>query len=406
MSFAYFLAKRIDLSKGDDTKRVSPPAIRIAIAGIAIGLAVMLLTVAIVIGFKQEIRNKIADFGGHLQVLAIANNRTYEKQPICCNDSLLNAIKQLEGVKKALPFITKPAVLKSDSDFLSIVVKGQDLCLDNENGIAISETIARKMKLKLGDRVRLYFVQSGDAFTFGSETSAIKSRTVVVDSLYQTHFNEYDSQIVLAPSALLQTVSEWDEDMASGIEVTLQNLDLLENAYLDLSETVSQTQDRKGTQLYVQTIRQLNPQIFAWLDLLDTNVWVIITLMLVVATFTMISGLLIIILERTPMIGILKAMGCNNKQLQTAFLFVAMRLTARGLFWGNLIGLGLCWIQATWHIIPLDPENYYLEWVPVSIDCWHILVLNIATLFITLLILIVPSAFVAHIAPSKAIQTE
>lgn len=402
MSFAYFLAKRIDLSKGDDTKRVSPPAIRIAIAGIAIGLAVMLLTVAIVVGFKQEIRNKIANFGGHLQVLAIASNRTYEKQPICCSDSLLEAIKQLDGVKEAVPFITKPAVLKSDSDFLSIVVKG----CNRSGGIATSETIARKMKLHQGDRVKLFFVQSGGGFNFGNETSAVKSRTVVIDSLYQTHFNEYDSQIVLAPEALLQGVSDWEDDMASGIEVTLCDLDRLDDAYCSLIEAVSQTQDRRGTQLYVQNIRQLNPQIFAWLDLLDTNVWVIVILMLVVAAFTMISGLLIIILERTQMIGLLKALGCNNQQLQTAFLFVSLRLTTRGLFWGNLIGLGLSLAQAYWHIVPLNPENYYLEWVPISLTWWQVAALNIGTLFITMLILVGPSAFVARIVPSKAIQTE
>jgi len=402
-SFPLYIAKRI--SSLPSREGWSGSSIRIAIAGIAIGLAVMLLTVAIVVGFKEQIQEKIAGFGGHLQVLAIASNRTYEKQPICYNDSLISVIETLPSISEAHPFITKPAVMKTADDFLSVVARSENDSLES-NEIMVSRTIANKLKLSVGDRLKLYFVKSGSGFEYGNETASIKNRSVVVRGTFQTHFNEYDSQMILAPLSLLQAASDWEEDMASGIEVKLHHFDDLDYGYYDLVNLISQTTDRQGTALYVQSIDQLNSQIFGWLDLLDTNVWVILGLMMAVASFTMISGLLIIILERTAMIGILKALGADNWQLQKSFLYVAAYLTLKGLFWGNLFGLGLCTIQLIWHPFALDAENYYLDWVPISLNIWHILLINISTLVITLIVLLVPSTIIAHISPSRAIQCE
>ncbi|MBR0037266.1 MAG: ABC transporter permease [Bacteroidales bacterium] len=406
MSLAFFLAKRIHFSKGDDTQRVSPPAVRFAIAGIAIGLAVMLLTVAIVVGFKNEVRNKIAGFGGHLELLAMTSNATFEKLPICYNDSLLDELRNMPNVASAEPFITKPAVLKTDSDFLSVVVKSADV---EEREIRISETIARKLKLQTGDRVTLYFVQNNrweQGLEFGADDVSIKSARLTVSGTYQTHFNEYDSQVILGNIGLLREKSGWDEDMASGIDIRVHDFDRIDDTYLDISVNCSQSQDRRGTAYMIQTLQQQNPQIFGWLDLLDTNVWVILGLMVVVSSFSMISGLLIIILERTQMIAILKALGCSNRQLRHTFIWMACFLTLQGLFWGNLFGLGLCAIQYFWHPVALDPENYYLEWVPIALNGWHVIALNIGTLLITLLMLVGPSALVAHISPSKALTTD
>lgn len=403
MSLAFFLAKRIHFSKGDDTQRVSPPAIRIAIAGIAIGLAVMLLTVAVVVGFKEEVRNKIASFGGHLELLALTSNRTFEKLPICYNDSLLDELRALSDVASAEPFITKPAVLKTDNDFLSVVVRSADV---DEREIRISETIARKMQLRKGDRLTLYFVQNNqpqNSLEYGPMDASVKSATLTVAGTYQTHFNEYDSQVVLGNIGLLRQKSGWDPDMASGIDIRLHDFGQLENAYYDISRNCSQTIDRQGTPYMVQTLEQQNPQIFGWLDLLDTNVWVILGLMAVVSAFTMISGLLIIILERTQMIAILKAQGCSNGQLRRTFVWVATFLTLQGMIWGNLIGLSLCAIQAWWHPVALDAENYYLEWVPIGLEWWHVAALNAGTLLITLLMLLGPSALVARISPARVL---
>lgn len=406
MSAAYFLAKRIHFSKSSRQQRVSPPAIRIAIAGIAIGLAVMIVTIAIVIGFKEEIRNKVSDFGGYLQVLALASNRSFEKNPISLSDSLLSEISQIEQITSIEPIITKPAVIKTEDDFLSVVVKSGDA---GERGVKISETIARKLNLNIGDFVRLYFVQNsptGGITEYGQSDVSVKTRSLKITGLYQTHFNQYDEQVIIADYHLLQQVSGWDEDMASGIKIRLYDFSQLEDVYATLSDKVSQTQDRRGTQLCVQTLQHQNPQIFGWLDLLDTNVWVILALMAIVSTFTMISGLLIIILERTQMIGLLKALGYGNKHLRQMFLYIALFLTLEGLCWGNIFGIGICTIQSLWHPVSLDPENYYLEWVPISISWWQIFLLNLGTLIITMCMLILPSSLVSRISPSKILTTE
>lgn len=405
MSVAYFLAKRVHFSKGDDTQRVSPPAIRIAIAGISIGLAVMILTVAIVVGFKQEIRKKISDFGGDLQVQALASNRTFEKQPICYNDSILSLLAELPDVAEVSPFITKPAVLKTEDDFLSAVIRSADV---GEREVCISETIARKLKLKIGDKVQVFFVTNNSisgSLDYGSADASIKARTLTVTSLYQTHFNQYDNQIIYANHQLLQQVSGWDEDMASGIAIKLQDADAMADSYDRCTEIVSLTQDRRGTQLSVRSLEYLNPEIFGWLNLLDTNVWVILVLMIVVSTFTMISGLMIIILEKAQMIGLLKALGGDNRMLRRAFLYIALFLTGKGLLWGNLLGLGCCLVQSVWHPVALDPENYYLEWVPISITWWQVVALNLGALVITMLMLIAPSAMVAKMSPGRILST-
>lgn len=407
MSIAWFLAKRIHFAKGDDTQRVSPPAIRIAIAGIAIGVAVMLVTVAIVVGFKQEIRQKVINFNGHIQLQAFVSNSTYELPPIAITDSVLDVLDRQPYIDSIEPFVTKPAVLKTDSDFLSIVVKGALTDTIGPRDLVLSRTIANKLKLDVGDDVSAFFVQSdleGDPFALGAENTKVKIRKLTVTGIYETHFSEVDQQMVMGNVELLQQVSGWDEDMFSAVSLTLTDFDLLDDACYDLN--AQQLYDANNVPLYAQTIEQLNPQVFSWLELLDTNVWVILILIAVVAAFTMISGLLIIILERTQMIGILKAQGLDNRRLRSVFLWVALFLTAQGMLWGNLFGLGLCFIQQRWHLIALDPANYYLEWVPIHLSWPMVLLVNIGTLVITLLVLIAPSALVAKISPTRAIQSE
>lgn len=407
MSFAYYIAKRIHFSKGNETQRVSPPAIRIAIAGIAIGLVVMILSVAIVVGFKKEIREKVIGFGGHIQIHAMANNPTYETLPICLNDSLSEAINKVEGVVSSKPYITKPAVLKTQDDFLAVVIKGEEGIGQRE--VRISQIIADKLNLKEGDKFQLFFIQADmnqDLFALGAEDASIKSRQLTVKEIYSTGFNEYDSQFIFGNIDLLRGVNGWDEDMVSGLEINISDFNHLDESAYDMILAVNGLQDRRGTAYFVQTIEQLNPQVFAWLDLLDTNVWVILILMTIVASFTMISGLLIIILERTSMIGIFKSMGCTNSQLRKVFLYVSAFLIGKGLIIGNIIGISLCLLQKHFHIIALDPESYYLDSVPISISAEAIIILNIGTVIISLLVLIVPSALVANISPVKAIQSE
>ena len=418
---------------------MSPPAIRIAISGVAIGVAVMLITVAIVVGFKEEVRQKVIDFSGHLQMQAFVSNSTYELPPVCVSDTMLSFVKRVAEVEHVERFVTKPAVIKTDDDFLSVVVKGTDQeglreVLKGSKGskgsrgskgseysensdapeeewsereVALSKTIADKLKLKVGDQATFYFVQAdkdADPFALGAENTKVKVRKLTVRDIFETHFSEIDQQMVLGSMALLQQVSGWDDDMYSAVSLTLKDFDQMDDAAWLINQL--NLVDRQGVQVYVQTIEELNPTVFAWLALLDTNVWVILILIAVVAAFTMISGLLIIILERTQMIGILKAQGMDNHTLRKVFLWVALFLTGKGILWGNFIGLAFCLVQWKWHIISLDPANYYLEWVPIHLTLPMFILINVGTIIITLLVLIGPSALVARIAPTKAIQSE
>jgi lipoprotein-releasing system permease protein len=277
-----------------------------------------------------------------------------------------------------------------------------------ENTVLLSRKIAERMRLGVGDEVQLYFIRTegGDEFAWGSGAASVKSRRVRVAGLYESHFDEYDRQIIAADLRLLQEVSGWQPDEVSGLELRLEDFDRLDEAYTLAADSLTAYAEREEEAYYLRTVRQMNPQIFGWLDLLDTNVWVILILIGCVAAFTMISGLLIIILERTRMIGILKALGYDNGGLRRVFLYVALFLTAKGLLWGNAIGLLLCWVQSRWHLIALDPENYYLEWVPIALRPWHVVGLNVATVLLVLLVLIGPSAIIAKISPTKAIQAD
>jgi len=435
MSLAYFIAHRIHFGRIRDAgQRVSPPAVRIAIAGIAIGLTVMILSVAIVIGFKQEIRDKAIGFGAHLQLQAFSANRTYETDPIALPDTLLTILRQIPDIRGLHPFATKPAILKTDEDFLAVTFKGilsekeggeffrkhlkkgtvpaYETWGDEEaqpsTGIVISGIIADKLHLDIGDEITAYFVkiEPSDSFAYGNMPTSVRSRRLRVEGIYESHFNEYDRQFIAADLHLLQAVSGWPANAASGLEIELADFNRLENAYIDTFDALSGYADATGENYYLRTVEQINPQLFSWLALLDTNVWVILILIATVAAFTMISGLLIIILERTRMIGILKALGYDNQGLRRVFLYVALFLTGKGLLWGNAAGLLLCFIQQRWHLLRLDPQNYYLEWVPIALSPLHLVLLNVGTVALTLFVLLAPSALVAHIRPTQAIQSE
>ena len=435
MSLSYFLARRIHFHPGDSGQRVSPPVIRIAIAGIAIGLAVMIVSVAIVIGFKQEVREKVIGFGAHMQLQAMTANTTFETHPIDISDSLLITIQGVEGIERLHPFATKPAILKTEEDFLSIAIKGVTAETDLsffarhlEEGempqltswsadpeetlpsrqIVISRLIANRLKLDVGDEISTYFIRSNrsNEFSLGSEKHSVRSRKLQISGIYATHFDEYDKQMIVGDLRLLQELSGWYTTQASGVEIYVKDFDRLQEIYANAYDSIGDYADRNHAAYYLRTIEQINPQIFSWLDLLDTNVWVILLLIAIVAAFTMISGLLIIILERTQMIGILKALGFDNRGLQRMFLYVSLFLIGKGLLWGNLCGIGLCLLQKHFHLIALDPHNYYLEQVPIALNLWHVLLLNIGTISITMLVLLAPTAIVAKIQPSKVMQAD
>jgi lipoprotein-releasing system permease protein len=409
-----FIAGRIRFNT-EGGKQVSPPAVRLAIIGMALGLAVMILSVAIVTGFKREVGGKVTGFGSHVQITNYDSNTSYEMHPIAVSDSLLSAVRSIPGVRHVELFATKPGIIKTDEDFQGVVLKGVDENYDWDffrqnmqegsvlniqagdvsTDIVISRYLADKLQLKNGDSFLTYFVRDD-----------VRARKFRIAGIYQTNFPEFDQLIVLADIKQIRRLNRWDDDMASGIEILTDDFDRLDEMTENIFDACAYRQDRLGNTYYVRSIKQLNPMIFSWLDLLDMNVAIILMLMLAVAGFTMISGLLIIILERTNMIGILKAMGAGNASIRQIFLRVSFSLVLKGLFWGNIIGTGICAIQKYFSIFRLDPEVYYLSYVPVELGIGSLILLNLGTLAVTMLMLIAPSCIIARISPVKTIRFE
>lgn len=415
MNAELFIAKRIYKGDKKNEKRVSSPAIRIAIAGIALGLAVMIVAVCIIVGFKKEIREKIVGFGGHIQITNFDNNASYEHAPISFSDTLAAKLAANPAIRHAQGFITKPGIIKTDNDFQGVVLKGVGSDYDwnffkknliegtilqpNDtsatNPAIISKTIADRLHLKFGDSFTVYFVQE-----------PVRARRFRITGIYQTNFEDYDKLYVITEKSILARLNDWSGDMVSGIEVTVKDFNKLDRTAQDLFFEMSSYTDRFGNSLYARSIKDINPMIFNWLSLLDMNVWVIIILMIIVSGFTMISGLLIIILERTNMIGIMKAMGARDISIRKVFLYLSAFLIGQGMLWGNVIGLAVCFIQKYFQVLKLDPVTYYLSAVPIDLNPLFILLLNVGTLIVSLLMMIAPSYLVAKITPSKSIRFE
>ncbi len=412
MNIEYFIAKRIHFRQ--DRKHVSRPAVRIAILGIAIGLAVMLLAVSIVLGFKQEIRNKTIGFGGHIQITNFDSNNTYEMSPIMLDDSLKEELYNIPGIKHIQAYATKPGIIKTTDQFQGIVLKGIDRNFDwhffkanltegvilipddsLQNNAVISQYLSNLFKLKLGDSFFTYFIQD-----------QVRARKFTITGIYSTNFIEYDKLFILTDIRHIQHLNNWNDSLVSGYEILIddfQKIDLVGDQVYYKTANILQAD---GNSYYTQTIKDINPQIFAWLDLLDINVWVILFLMLAVAGFNMISGLLILILERTSMIGILKSIGATNWSIRKIFLYHSLFLIGKGMMWGNIIGLTICAIQYFTGIIPLDPEAYYIATVPIIFNWPLILLLNAGTLLASILMMIGPSYLITKILPAKIIRYE
>lgn len=414
MNVELFIARRLYSGKSSESTQISSPAVKIAMAGIALGLAVMIVSVCIIIGFKKQIRDKVVGFGSHIQITTFDNNLTYEHNPIASYVALEEQLKRNPAVTHVQPFITKPGIIKTETDFQGVVLKGvsaeQDwaffetnlvkgkLITPDSSGVnqaIVSQTLANKLRLDVGDAITTYFVQE-----------PVRARKFVIVGIYETNFEEYDNLFVVVPMDMLQTLNGWEPDMVSGLEVMVNDFDNLDAIAQHLFFELTPLKDRFGNAFYVRSIKDINPMIFNWLGLLDMNVWVIIGLMLIVSGFTMISGLLIIILERTNMIGILKSLGATNVSIRKVFLYLSAFLIARGMLWGNLIGLGLCLVQYYFQPFKLDSSIYYLSAVPIDLNLWWVLLLNVGTLIVSVVMMIGPSYLVAKITPAKSIRFE
>lgn len=414
MNLSLFIARRIYSGK-EVGKQVSKPAVTIAMAGIAIGLAVMIVSVSVAIGFKNEIRSKVIGFGSHIQVSNFDSSLSYETRPVVCNDSMMRALSSVQGVKHVQRYSTKPGMIKTADSFQGIVLKGVGKEFDPTflrqnlvegsvptfaeespaNEVLISKALANKLHLKLGDKIFTYYIQG-----------ELKARRLTIKGIYQTNFSEFDNAFLITDIRTVNRLSQWEPEQATGMEIQIKNYDELQVVARRLFHHVDKEVDKYGGVYYEQTVEQLNPSIFAWLSLMDMNVWVILILMIGVAGFTMISGLLIIILERTNMIGVLKALGASNFSIRKIFLYFSVFLIGKGMFWGNVVGLLFYFVQSQFGIFKLDPQTYYVDRVPVEFNLWFFLLLNLGTFLASVLMLVGPSYLIAKIHPAKSIRFE
>lgn len=404
MNLEFFIARR--LMKGN-TGSFSSPIIRIAIIAVALGLAVMIIAVAIVTGFQKEIRDKVIGFGGHIQISHFDENFSFESTPIELDTALIQSIRNINGVRHIQVFANKPGIIRTEEDIQGVVLKGIDKGFDwsffkdklvegntlqltdtaLSNSLLISKKTASLLKLRTGDDVRMYFII--DNF--------VRARRFVVEGIYETGLEEFDEMFVLCDIGHIRRLNAWNPGQVAGYEILVNNLD-------HIDDVISGIHNLLPYNLNAVTIKELYPQIFDWLQLQDMNVIIVLTLMVLVAVITMISALLIIILERTNTIGTLKALGYENWNIRKVFLIIAGNIAVKGILWGNTAGLALAFIQKHYGIIKLSQESYYVSVVPIEVSLLHVLLLNFGTLIISIVILLLPSAIISGISPVKTIR--
>lgn len=415
MNLPYFLAHRI-YAQNDDKRKVSRPAIRIATIGVAIGLAVMIVSVCVVLGFKHAIRDKVIGFGSHIQVAEYNALMGGDGRAVQMDDSVMSVLSHIQGVKHVQRFAYRQGILKTDDDFLGVMFKGVGPEFDSTfihknmvegsiprfsdktsgNKLLVSKNMADKLHLKTGSRFFAYFI----------DYTGVRMRRFTISGVYQTNLTQYDNTICFTDLHAVAKLNGWPADVAGGAELTINNFEQLDDVERTVIAKVNRTTDHYGNTFASKTIKEVSPQIFSWLSLLDLNVWIILAIMMCVAAVTMISGLLIIILERTQMIGLLKALGAGNATVRHTFMWFSAFIIGRGLLWGNLVGLGLVALQYVTGLVKLDPATYYVSTVPVEVNLLYVVLLNIGTLIISLFVLIAPSYLISHIHPAKTMSYE
>ncbi len=403
------------MNSGDGERKLSGPAVRVATAAVALGMVVMIISVAVGLGFKQEIRDKVVGFGTHIQLTSLNLNSSLETPPLTYDSVLVSQIAATNGVRSVQPYITKPGIIKTDDAFQGIALKGVDNRFDwtflrscltegevpqtpdsaKSDDILMSLSLTTLLKLQVGDPVRMFFVQDGK----------VRARRFTLSGIFDSHFEEFDKSLAYVDMRHLAQLNGWDSTKVSGYEVLLNNYDQMDDVASSLASVVmGRGVDDEGEMIRVRHIRDLQPQIFGWLDLLDQNILVILVLIIAVAGLNMVSGLLILILEHTNAIGILKAIGATNGMLRKVFIIMALRIVGIGLIIGDAVGIGLCLIQQKTGVIGLDPDNYYLDTVPILLRAQDLVMLNIGTAIFSLILLLGPSGMVARINPAKSIR--
>ena len=415
MNLPLFIARRINGSEGQ-RREVSRPAIRIATIGVAIGLAVMIITVSVVFGFKHTIRDKVVGFGSHIQVENYMAQQLSAPVPISISDSLMKVMKQLPGIRHVERYALTQGILKTDDDFLGVAFKGVGSDYDttflsehivegempkfsdgqSKYPLLISRMMADKLRLKAGQKVYAYFIGNDD----------VRARKFTITGIYETNMTQFDQSLCFTDYNVPIRLNGWEPDQCSGAELLVDDFDQLDQVAEEVVGKVNRRTDKYGAIITSQTIREAHPHVFQWLGLLDINVWIILALMICVAGFTMISGLLIIILERTQMIGILKALGMRNSTVRHTFLWFAAFIIGRGMLVGDIIGVGIVILQQQTGFIHLDPASYYVDTAPMELNIPIIVLLNVVTLLVSLFVLIAPSFLISHIHPARSMRYE
>jgi lipoprotein-releasing system permease protein len=380
--------------------------IRLAILSIALGLSVMILSVSIVIGFQKAVRQKVSGFDAHIQISGFSNNNSYEQSSIDRNQDFVSEIKDMNGVRNIQVYAKKGGILKANNTIQGVMMKGvgNDYDWSNidkwlQNGktpqysdstrskeIVVSKNIASKLKLKVGDAVLMYFIQ---------DPPRVRKFNIV--GIYHSGLEEFDGRYIFGDIQQIQRLNKWDKNQVAGFEVMIDDYDDMERLTADVNDAI-------GYDLIAKNIRQRYPFIMDWLNLLDTNVYFILGLMVLISGITMMGTILILILEKTNMIGTLKALGATNKSIRKIFIFNALYLIGRGLILGNIIGIGLASIQYFFKVIPLDADTYYMDTIPIYFNFTYLLLLNIGTIIITALMMLWPSHIISTISPIKALR--
>lgn len=412
MNFEYFIARRIAAHK-DYKSSISAPIIKIAILAISLGMITMLISVATSVGLQKKIKEKVSAFNGDLIITNFDTNNSDDSQvPISMQQDFYPNFTISDNVSHIQITASKGAVIRTQTDFEGVIVKGvgpdynwsyfEDFLTQGvlptytapqmSNQVLISDYLANRLGLKVGDKALAYFFNKNNS-------SPPRTRAFVISGLYNSGFQQFDAQFIIGDIRHIQRLNKWEPDQIGAFELFVKDFDFIE-------QTNNEVYDAIGSMLDTQTIRNRFYAIFEWLELFDFNVILIIVMMIIVAGFNMITALLVLILERTKMIGILKALGSDNWSVRKIFIYNAMYLVGVGLFWGNIIGIGLLLLQQHFDLFALDPNTYYVSQVPVYLHWSYIVALNFGTLVLCFLILLIPSYIISKISPVKAIRFE
>lgn len=404
LNFEYFIAKRF-LNK--NKKKFSDTIIKVSISGIALGLAVMIIAVSVVTGFQKKISEKVIGFGGHIIIGNFDLNKSIETTPIIKNPDLESQLKQISGIKNIQVFANKAGIIKTDNQIQGFILKGIDQNYDwsflksnliegsilnitpmqKNNKILISKYLADKLNLKLNDKLKTYFI----------ENENLRGRAFIISGIYETGLEEFDKKIVFADIAHIQKLNNWNTESVEGYEVLINDINKLD-------EIGKEVYNKVGYNLNTNTIKELHPEIFDWLNLTNMNVIVIIVIISLISSVTMISILLILILEKTQIIGLLKSLGSTSTSIRKIFIYNALYIISKGLIIGNILAISIGLLQNKFGIFKLDQASYYLKTIPVNLNIWNILLINMGSILICIIALLIPSYIISKITPIKAIR--